>query len=103
MVLLSPGERRTSVAPWDSLACSFSASLGRSNLSEINVRPRPVGKELLHIMPTPFVAGTGAPELSADELDLEFDEAPEFEAGEAEPEPTFAELGASQGVIAALA
>src|SRR6266853_6821293 len=57
-------------------------------------------------MPTPFVAGTGAPELSADELDLEFDEAPELEAVEAfeaESEPTFAELGASQGVIAALA
>src|SRR5438105_4575931 len=57
-------------------------------------------------MPTPFVAGTGAPELSAEELDLEFDEASEIEAldaVEAESEPTFAELGASQGVIAALA
>ncbi|MCW3034911.1 MAG: box helicase domain protein, partial [Actinobacteria bacterium] len=54
-------------------------------------------------MPTPFVAGTGAPELSADELDLDFDEAPELEAVEAESEPTFAELGASPGVIAALA
>jgi len=42
-----------------------------------------------------------APELSADDLDLEFDEAPELEALEAEP--TFTELGASQGVIAALA
>src|SRR5205807_182492 len=54
-------------------------------------------------MPTPFVAGTGAPELSADDLDLEFDEAPELEVLEAEAEATFAELGASQGVIAALA
>jgi len=54
-------------------------------------------------MSTPFVAGTGAPELSADDLDLEFDEAPELEALEAEAEPTFAELGASPGVIAALA
>jgi superfamily II DNA/RNA helicase len=52
-------------------------------------------------MPIPFVAGSGAPELSADDLDLEFDEASELEALEAEP--TFAELGASQGVIAALA
>ena len=51
-------------------------------------------------MPTPFVAGTGAPDLSAEDLDLEFDEASELES--VELEPTFAELGASEGVIAAL-
>src|SRR5437660_2315959 len=78
----------------------LSASLGRSNLSETHVRSRSTGKELLHIMPTPFVAGTGAPDLSAEDLDLEFDEASELES--VELEPTFAELGASEGVIAAL-
>ena len=52
-------------------------------------------------MPTPFVAGTGAPDLSAEELDLEFDEASELES--VESEPTFSDLGASEAVIAALA
>ena len=57
-------------------------------------------------MPTPFVAGTGAPNLSAEELDLEFDEASELESVElesVESEPTFADLGASEAVIAAMA
>src|SRR5260370_41165563 len=79
----------------------LSASLGRSNLSETHVRSRSTGKELLHIMPTPFVAGTGAPDLSAEELDLEFDEVSELES--VESEPTFSDLGASEAVIAALA
>jgi superfamily II DNA/RNA helicase len=53
-------------------------------------------------MPTPFIAGTGAPELSAN-LDMDFDEDTELESVESESEPGFAELGASEGVIAALA
>ena len=51
-------------------------------------------------MSTPFVAGAGAPELSPD-LDLE--SVDEIDAIEVEPQRSFAELGASEGVIAALA
>src|SRR5260370_18865587 len=74
----------------------LSASLGRSNLSETHVRSRSTGKESLHIMPTPFVAGTGAPDLSAEDLDLDlaFDEAAELES--VRSGPTFADLGASE-------
>src|SRR5260370_17820805 len=103
VVLSVAGERRASSRPmgFSRLLLLLSASLGRSNLSETHVRSRSTGKELLHIMPTPFVAGTGAPDLSAEELDLEFDEASELES--VESEPTFSELGASEAVIAALA
>src|SRR3989454_6978616 len=103
VVLLGPGERRASSRPmgFSRLLLLLSASLGRSNLSETYVRSRSTGKELLHLMPTPFVAGTGAPDLSAEELDLEFDEASELES--VESEPTFSDLGASEAVIAVLA
>jgi superfamily II DNA/RNA helicase len=54
-------------------------------------------------MPTPSLADPGVPELSAHELELESVDLDELELEPDELAPSFEDLGASEGVIAALA